>query len=116
VLVHYEDLPADLAGEMRRLAKRLNLAVPGAKLSSLVQAATFRQMRAAADQLKPLQYAQDRDVSKGYAAFFRKGSSGDGRTLLTSAEADRYYTRAARVVPRELLTWLHREIEPVPDA
>jgi aryl sulfotransferase len=108
VLVHYEDLSADLEGEMRRLARRLDIKVPEDIWPSLVQSATFKQMRAAADQLQPLQYADTRDASKGHAAFFRRGSSGDGRALLTEAEAARYYTRASQVAPQELLAWLHR--------
>jgi aryl sulfotransferase len=107
VLVHYEDLSADLAGEMRRIAKRLNIAVPEVKFSGLVEAATFTQMRAVADQLKPLQYERE----GGYAAFFRRGASGEGRSLLTSAEVNRYYARAVRLVPRELLAWLHRDMK-----
>jgi aryl sulfotransferase len=109
VLVHYEDLSADLPGEMCRLARRLDITVPEDKWPSLVQAATFKQMKAAAEQLQPLQYARTRDVSKGHAAFFRRGSSGDGRALLTGAEAARYYTRAAQVAPDELLAWLQRD-------
>jgi aryl sulfotransferase len=109
VLVHYEDLSADLPGEMRRLASRLDITVPEDKWPGLIEAATFKQMRAAADQLQPLQNAPARDVSKGHAAFFRRGSSGDGRSLLTDTEAARYYARAAQVVPRELLAWLHRD-------
>ena len=115
VLVHYEDLSADLPGEMRRLARRLDITVPEDKWPSLVQAATFKQMQAAADQLQPLQYARLRDVSKGHAAFFRQGSSGDGRALLTDAEAARYYTSAAQVAPPELLAWLHRDVERLCD-
>jgi regulator of protease activity HflC (stomatin/prohibitin superfamily) len=106
--MHYEDLATDLPGEMRRLASRLDITVPENKWPSLVQAATFEQMQAAADQLQPLKYAEARDASKGHAAFFRRGASGDGRTMLTDAEAARYYTRAARVAPQELLEWLHR--------
>jgi aryl sulfotransferase len=109
VLIHYEDLSADLPGEMRQLASRLDISVPEDKWPSLIQAATFKQMQAAADQLQPLQREPERDVSKGHSAFFRKGSSGDGRALLTESEAARYYTRAARIAPPELLTWLHRD-------
>jgi DNA-binding MarR family transcriptional regulator len=111
VLMHYEDLSADLPGEMRRLARRLDIIVPEDKWPSLIQAATFKQMRAGADQLQPLQYARARDVSKGHAAFFRRGSSGDGRALLTETEAVRYYAHAAQVAPQELLAWLHRNDE-----
>jgi DNA-binding MarR family transcriptional regulator len=111
VLMHYEDLSADLPGEMRRLARRLDIIVPEDKWPSLIQAATFKQMRAGAGQLQPLQYARSRDVSKGHAAFFRRGSSGDGRVLLTEDEAARYYARAAQVAPQDLLAWLHRNDE-----
>lgn len=111
VLVHYQDLSNDLQGEMRRLARRLEISVPEDSWPGLVQAATFKQMRAAADRLQPLQYAEARDASKGHAAFFRKGSSGDGRALLTEAELARYYDQAARVAPPELLAWLHRDDE-----
>lgn len=109
VLVHYEDLSSDLPGEMRRLARRLDIKVPEDIWPSLIQAATFKHMRAAADELQPLKYAEARDASKGHAAFFRQGSSGDGRALLTDAEAALYYTHASQVAPQELLAWLHRD-------
>src|SRR3954468_22784476 len=41
LLVHYEDLRADLAGEMRRIADRLGITVPAERWDSLVEAATF---------------------------------------------------------------------------
>jgi aryl sulfotransferase len=109
VLVHYEDLSADLPGEMRRLASRLDITVPEDKWPSLVQAATFRQMQAAADQLQPMQNVPARNASKEHAAFFRRGFSGEGRALLTAAEAAPYYTGAAQVAPKDLLAWLHRD-------
>jgi aryl sulfotransferase len=40
---------------------------------------------------------------------FRRGSSGDGHALLTAAETARYYARAARVAPPDLLAWLQRD-------
>lgn len=105
ILVHYEDLSADLAGEMRQLAGHLDITVPEAEWPALVQAATFKGMQAAAEKLEPKQ----RDASKGQSAFFRRGSSGEGRSLLTSAEAAQYYSRAAQVAPPDLLAWLHRD-------
>jgi hypothetical protein len=111
VLVHYEDLSADLAGEMRQLARHLDITVPEAKWPALVQAATFKEMQATAKNLQP----QDQDVSKGYSPFFRRGSSGEGRSLLTNAEITRYYARAGQVAPRDLLAWLHRDNEQLCD-
>ena len=101
-LVHYEDLCADLEGQMRRIASRLGITVPETTWPSLVQAATFGQMRAAAGQIQPLTGSDDP------AAFFRSGTSGAARELLTSAELAYYYERAARYCPPELLAWLHR--------
>jgi aryl sulfotransferase len=105
VLVHYEDLCADLAGEMRRLAARLGITVPGAAWPALIQAATFEQMRAAAGKIQPLGGA----LKANPAAFFRKGGSGSGRALLTSAELAHYHELTARLAPPDLLAWLHRQ-------
>jgi aryl sulfotransferase len=113
VLVHYEDLSADLPGEMRRLAGCLGIAVPEDAWPSLIQAATFKQMQAAADRLQPMQNVPARNPSKEHTAFFRRGSSGEGRALLTAAEAARYSARAAQVAPQDLLAWLHRDNEPL---
>ncbi len=103
-LVHYEDLSADLEGQMRLLAVRLGISVPEALWPRLVAAATFEQMRAAADRLQPLPELADHPKS-----FFRSGRSGAGRELLTGAELARYYDLAARLAPADLLDWLHRE-------
>ena len=70
-LVHYDDLCADLDGEMRALATWLGLEVPEAAWPELVRAATFEQMRARADSIAP-----SGGVLKSNAAFFRRGSSG----------------------------------------
>ncbi|MEV4258991.1 sulfotransferase domain-containing protein, partial [Spirillospora sp. NPDC049652] len=53
LLVHYADLAADLPGQMRRIADRLEITVPEDRWPSLVEAATFRRMRADADRLVP---------------------------------------------------------------
>ena len=102
LLVHYDRLSAGLDGEMRRLAARLGIAVPRQSWPRLVKAATFADMRAAAADLAP-----GGGVLKSSAAFFRRGSSGAGRELLSQAEAARYHARAAQLAPPDLLAWLH---------
>jgi aryl sulfotransferase len=74
VLVHYDDLSADLAGEMRTLAALLEIAVPEQAWPTLADAATFRRMRASAEQDDRLH--RPPSVSKSRAAFFRRGSPG----------------------------------------
>jgi hypothetical protein len=104
VLVHYDDLVNDLDGEMRRLAALLGIAVPGEIWPDLVAAATFESMRARARRVAP----DPSGVLKDNAAFFRRGTSGAGREVLTSDEMARYHARTAQLAPPELLGWLHR--------
>ncbi len=100
-LVHYDDLRADLAGQMRRLAGALDLEPPG---PDLVEAATFDRMRSHADRLAP----DPAGVLKDRQAFFRTGRSGQGSALLSAADRARYHARAAALAPPDLLAWLHR--------
>jgi len=104
LLVHYADLSADLDGEMRRIADRLGIAVPADRWNALVEAATFTQMRARAKDLAP----DPAGILKDRDAFFRRGSSGAGRELLSDAEFAHYLDRAGSLAPPDLLTWLHR--------
>jgi aryl sulfotransferase len=105
VLVHYDDLSADLAGEMRRLAARLEIAVPEELWPDLVAAATFESMRTRAQQTAP----DPSSVLKDRAAFFRRGTSGAGLEVLTGDEVARYHSRVAALAPPDLVAWLHRE-------
>src|SRR5580704_1987299 len=92
MLVHYDDLSADLAGQMRRIAGRLGISVPDRAWPALVQAATFEAMRSSADRLIP-----STGVLKSNAAFFRRGTSGAGREVLSDEEIAAYHARVARL-------------------
>ena len=104
VLVHYDDLSADLDGEMRRLARRLRIDVADGDWPDLVDAARFEQMQARADELVP----DALGVLKDRARFFRRGTSGAGRELLTADELAHYRARAEHLAPPDLVHWLHR--------
>jgi hypothetical protein len=104
VLVHYDDLSADLDGEMRRLAARLGIDVPEERWPELVDAARFESMRARAEQVAP----DATGVLKDRRAFFRGGVSGEGRALLTAEQLAEYEDRVARLAPPDLVAWLHR--------
>lgn len=108
VLVHYDDLQADLEGEMRRLAATLGLDVRREQWPALVDAATFTRMKERADTLTP----NTLGILKDNKAFFRGGRSGAGRELLDDEQLARYEERAAELMPPDLLAWLHR---PVPE-
>jgi len=95
------------------LAGRLDIVVPESKWPSLVQAATFKQMRETPGLIQPMQYDRPLQGVRPSQAFFRQGSSGEGRSLLTDTDAARFYACAARIAPQGMLAWLHREDESV---
>ncbi len=105
VLIHYEDLSGDLEGEMRRLAGLLGIEVPDATWPRLLEAARFETMKGRADQLAPDQSG----ILKSRQAFFRSGTRGEGRALLSDVELERYRQRTAQLAPSDMLTWLHRD-------
>jgi len=102
LLVHYDKLSADLAGQMRELADRLGITVPGHAWPALVRAATFESMSGDADTTVPTA-----GLFKENAAFFRRGTSGAGREILSDRELAAYHHRAARLAPADMLAWLH---------
>jgi aryl sulfotransferase len=102
VLVRYEDLLADLEGQMRRLAGRLGITVPEPAWPTLTQAATFGHMKDRADTL----VQAPPGISGDAAAFFRRGTSGAGRELLSDEELADYHAHAARLAAPDLLGWL----------
>lgn len=102
LLVHYDNLSSDLAGQMRWLAGPLGITVPGHAWPALVQAATFESMSGRADTL-----VLTAGLFKSNAAFIRRGTSGAGREILGDTEIDAYHARAARLAPPDMLAWLH---------
>jgi hypothetical protein len=103
LLVHYDNLLADLEGQMRWLAGRLGIAVPENAWPALTQAATLTRMRDSAESLIPTPPG----VVKDAASFFRRGTSGAGRETLSDEEMAGYYARAAQLAPPDMLEWLH---------
>ena len=59
-------------------------------------------MRGNADTLVPTA-----GIFKSNAAFFRRGTSGAGREILSDKETAAYHARAAQLAPPDMLTWLH---------
>lgn len=103
VLVHFDDLLADLPGRMEWLAARLGIEVPADRWPDLVAAARFDAMRQRAALLAP-----DRlGVLKDPDHFFRAGTSGAGRDVLAPAELARYEQRVSGLAPPEIVGWLH---------
>jgi hypothetical protein len=106
LLLHYDDLKADLEGEMRALATRLAIDVPEPTWPALVEAATFDRMRSRADVVAP---NTSGNLWQDNRRFFNKGTSGQWRDLLDDAGRRRYAARVDEIgVDPELVEWAHR--------
>lgn len=105
LLVHYDDLKRDLAGEMRRISEFLEIDTPEALMPRLVEAASFDSMKRDGDALFPkLKMAFDRGADR----FINRGVSGRWRNYITPENVERYETIARRSVSESLAKWLER--------
>jgi aryl sulfotransferase len=103
LMLHYSDLKADLAGEMRRVAKFLDINVAEEHWPSLVAAATFEHMKRNADQLTP---AVKENFWKDPDKFFHKGTNGQWHDVLGQQELDLYQRVMEEKLEPELANWL----------
>jgi aryl sulfotransferase len=106
VLLHYDELKADLDGQMRWLAGRLGIWIGEEAWPRLVSAARFDRMRNRADLLAP--QATMPGLWRDPGRFFHHGTSGQWSTLLGPADLDRYWARVRRFAPPDLVAWVHR--------
>lgn len=104
-LFHYSELKADLAGEMRRLAALLGIAVADSAWPELVESAGFEAMKRRADEMAP---ALDAGVWKDNAGFFHDGRGGGWRDFFDEAAQRRYDTRVHELATPETAAWVHR--------
>ncbi len=104
LFVHFNDLKADLAGEMRRIARFLDIDVPEAKWPACVARCTFEAMRERGSEIGPFDVA----FEGGAKSFLFKGTNGRWRDVLTPAEQAAYEKRVAELLPADAAAWLER--------
>jgi aryl sulfotransferase len=102
LLVHYNDLKADLDHEMRRVAAFLNIAIPSALWPEVVERCTFERMRAEADKVGNF----DGAFEGGAQSFLFRGTNGRWRSVLSDGELQRYRQRVEELLPPEATDWL----------
>ncbi|NOT41006.1 MAG: sulfotransferase domain-containing protein [Alphaproteobacteria bacterium] len=103
LLVHYNDLSANLDAEMRRIAKILEIETPPALWPELVHAATFDQMQRDGEALMPLaKFAWD----GGAETFIYSGRNQRWRDALCDDDVASYRRRAAEALSPGLHRWL----------
>jgi len=103
LLVHYNDLKANLDGEMRRISSFLGITVDENIWPSLVSAASFESMRAAGAELMPQTKAM---FPEGARRFFNKGLNGRWRDILTADDLARYEAKVRERFSPGLAAWL----------
>jgi aryl sulfotransferase len=107
LIVHYNDLQADLPGQMRRVAQFVGIEVPEDDWPARVEAARFHSMREEALRQETFQAHENwsKTWKDGAASFFFKGTNGRWRDVLGPEDLVLYERAAARLDPA-LRAWL----------
>lgn len=103
LLVHYNDLKADLSGEMNRIAEFLGITTPDVLWPKLVEAATFDAMKR--DGATLMAHAE-RHFQGGAQSFFYKGTNNRWRDVLTDADLALYERKITAQLSPSLIHWL----------
>jgi aryl sulfotransferase len=102
-LVHFNNLKADLEGEMRKIAAFLEVELPAGLWPKAVEHCTFDWMKANAAQVAPL----GGDPWEGGAdTFINKGTNGRWKDVLRPAESLAYERLAAEKLGRDCARWM----------
>lgn len=103
LMVHYNDLKADLDGEMARIADFLQIKTPPALWPSLVDAATFASMKRNGSKIMPKADLSFRDGAEG---FLYQGRNERWREALSPEQVSTYRALASMNLSPALDHWL----------
>jgi aryl sulfotransferase len=93
LFTHYNDLKADLDGEMRRVARFLDIDIPESKWPAVVERCTFEAMRNVED------VGMDAVFEGGRKGFIFKGTNGRWRDVLDAGDLAAYQRAVERWLP-----------------
>ncbi len=105
LFVHYSDLKADLAGEIRRIADFLAIPLAEAMLPSITQAVSLDTMR---EREERTNLRMKEAWKNGAKTFFFKGTNGRWKDVLSAEELALYEEKAAQVLTPDCRTWLEQ--------
>jgi len=103
LLVHFNDLKADLAGEIARIARYLEIELSGAVMDEIVTAARFETMRAQGEALMP---GAEMAWVGGAKTFLHKGVNGRWQGAFAEADLATYKAKVAAEFTPALAAWL----------
>ena len=101
LMVHFNDLLENLAGEIQRIADYLEIDVSETMLAQIVHATTFSTMKQNAEKIIPMI-----SFRGGAQAFLYKGTNGRWRTALTDEDLALYEAAVARELTPDCARWL----------
>jgi aryl sulfotransferase len=105
LIVHFNDLKSDMEGEMRRIARFLDIRIDEARWPDIVRYCGFDWMKQNASKSVPLGGAF---WDGGAQVFINKGVNGRWTETLTAADNAEYEARARRELGPECADWLAR--------
>lgn len=103
LFVHYNDLLQDLEGEIRRVARYLEIETSEEFLSEIAHAVSFDTMKRRADQLVP---DHELTFDSGAQVFVNKGTIGRWRAVLDEEDLKLYEAAVARELSPDCARWL----------
>jgi aryl sulfotransferase len=110
LLLHYAQLKADLPGEMRRIAKFLEIEIDEAKFAKMLLNCSLDHMKKASAQSQFL----DEFFEGGGQTFVNKGTNGRWRDVLSPEEAARCDAVASEYLTPDCASWLMTGEIPAP--
>ena len=105
MFVHFADLKRDLPGQMRAMAKFLDIKVEEANWPKILEYCSFEWMKKNATKSVPLGGAF---WDAGAEVFINKGTNGRWHDKLTKADVEAYEARAVKELGQECAAWLAR--------
>jgi aryl sulfotransferase len=103
LVVHFAELKADMPGQIRRIARFLDIEVDEAKWPAILEHCSFDWMKANGSKSVPLGGAL---WDGGAQTFVHKGVNGRWRDVLTAEDNRRYEERARAELGGECAHWL----------
>jgi len=104
LFVHFADLLADPEGQVRRVAKHLDVSINEDLLPGILERIGFKRMKESFDTtIMPVA----RDLFRGGGeTFMNKGTNGRWRDVLTATEVEKYLAAVQRELTPDCARWL----------
>lgn len=103
LLVHYASLKRDLPGQMRRIARFLDIPVEKDAWPAIIEHCSFDYMKRNAEDVTPLGGVV---FEGGAKSFINQGTNGRWRDQLTTEDCAAYEARAVAELGRDCAEWL----------